>query len=190
MGLAEFQRALAQLYTDQDFRERFGANPGSMGFEAGLTPAEIQQLTAVSQEQLAFFAQSLRHKRFRAICSLLPGTYQNLPDFQAHFETFAPRFLPSGTQKHLWDALEFGRYLRQKARALPARLREGLLYEEICVFTRLNRPGIRLLLLHGRPWNPGSPDDTRDKLMLCLWVRLRPHQPCWHLRVPWPFLLR
>ncbi len=86
MGLAAVQTALARLYTDAAWRDRFLAEPALAGPEAGLDAAETARLAALPPTQVELVATSLRRKRLGEVARLLPLTHRALkPRFAALF---------------------------------------------------------------------------------------------------------
>jgi len=62
------ERALGKLLTDENFRDRFFANPGVASWEAGLSlsPIELEALSGLSQKVLARFSEGLDKRISRA----------------------------------------------------------------------------------------------------------------------------
>jgi hypothetical protein len=125
MGLAEVQTGLAYLYTNKDVRERFFAEPKTVGAEFNLSLAEIQQLEQLPIERVNFFASSLLNKRLNEVSKLLPQTYSVLGRaFVQLFFRHAQNYLPSGIKKPLNDAIAkrarsaiaFANFIEQVAR--------------------------------------------------------------------------
>lgn len=118
MGLAEAQRALARLYTDDGLRERFFGDPLKVGREMGLSAEEARELGRLSARKVNAFADSLRSKRFLEVSKLLPMTSRVIGGaFAESFKHHAQTYSPTGIRKHLGDALAFASYLEAKLRA-------------------------------------------------------------------------
>ena len=112
MPLAQTQKLLARLYTDDSLRRSFLFEPGKIGREYDLTENEIVELAAILPEELNFFADSLFYKRLREVEKLLPRTKQSLRgDFEEYFREFSNAFLPTSIKKHLEDAVQFSEFL-------------------------------------------------------------------------------
>lgn len=112
MGLAEIQRALANLYTDERLREHFVRDSLSVGRELGLSEDEAQQIAKIPLSQLSFFSNSLVSKRFGEVVKLMPLTQKVLgKSFDNAFRKFAQDFNPNDIKKHLNDAVTFAKYL-------------------------------------------------------------------------------
>ena len=112
MGLGEVQAALARLYTEPAIRDMLENDPEALQRECGLTDEDLEHLTHLSASELEFFATSLRSKRRGEVAKLLPGTAAALGgQYRLMFNRYSDRFLPSGEQKHLEDALHFAEYL-------------------------------------------------------------------------------
>ena len=121
MGLQEQQNFFAKLYTDPDFRIAFMADPLAIGSAGGLTESESEDIVAVSADEIEAFADSLFWKRLHEVEKLLPITACVLGvEFRKHFRTFAIAFNPTSVKKHLDDAVEFCRFLRQDPGIMPA----------------------------------------------------------------------
>ncbi|MEZ0371158.1 MAG: hypothetical protein ACAI44_18840 [Candidatus Sericytochromatia bacterium] len=202
MGLAQLQQALARLYTDAAFRERFWTteanaelNPehkAELGRELGLNPAEIEQLVRLSRERLAYFADSLQQKRYHAVCKLLPRSHRLMPErFRSLFQAYAPTYLPSGSQKHQHDAVRFAAHAAadpspDRAQAAPWQ-RELLRYEALPLRAQLQASGllyacVRYPVWDSLVWDPATlGSGQRVPLTLCLWFRRR--QGWFQLRV-------
>lgn len=74
MSMVEMQAALARLYVDGPFLDRFCADPGTVLRDYDLTPREAGALAALDREAVRKFAGSLRSKtwgRFRVPYVLL-----------------------------------------------------------------------------------------------------------------------
>ncbi|HEY9839397.1 MAG: hypothetical protein ACAI44_30495 [Candidatus Sericytochromatia bacterium] len=209
MGLAQLQQALARLYTDESFRERFWTtdanaelNPeykAELGRELGLSPAELGQLARLSRERLQYFADSLQQKRYHAVCKLLPHSHRLMPErFRALFQAYAPTYLPSGSQKHQYDAVQFAAYAA--AHPSPDRAqdeapwqRELLRYEALLLQAQLQAPGLlyacfRYPVWDAPVWDP-APLASGQQVppTLCFWLR---HRQGWHhLRVSLTFVM-
>lgn len=133
MGLAETQRLLAQLYTDGALRQRFFADPASVGGEWSLSPDDLRSLSGLSSSQVDLFSRSLQAKRLGEIRKLLPQTCRALGLHTVPlFRQFGDTFVPSGLHKHRVDALAFAAFLETlppEEIALPLWLPDLLRYE-------------------------------------------------------------
>lgn len=113
MSLLEQQNFLARLYTDENLRKDFLAEPGKIGAENDLDENEIRELAGIVPAELNFFADSLFWKRLREAEKFLPLTKRALEtDFEKYFRLFANQFLPKTIKKHLEDAFRFCEYLQ------------------------------------------------------------------------------
>jgi hypothetical protein len=113
MSLVEQQNFLARLYTEENLRRSFLAEPAKIGAENDLSETEIAELAAIIPAELNFFADSLVWKRLREAEKLLPLVKKALgADFEKYFRRFANQFLPKTIKKHLEDATEFCSFLR------------------------------------------------------------------------------
>jgi hypothetical protein len=112
MPLAQTQKLLARLYTDENLRRKFLSEPDKIGREFNLTDDEIAELASVMPEELNFFADSLFYKRLREVEKLLPQSKKALSDdFEKRFREFSNTFLPTSIKKHLEDAVQFSDFL-------------------------------------------------------------------------------
>jgi hypothetical protein len=117
MGLAERQKALAQLYTDTRLRERFLADPLTVCRELGFSEEEASRIASIPPARVASFARSLHNKRLAEVGKILPLTSRVLGKlFNENFESYAEKHLPGGTKKHLGDALAFATHLQKVLR--------------------------------------------------------------------------
>ena len=116
MGLAEVQRLMARVYTDQAAREQFFRDSDALAREYGLAPEERRQIEQVSACQLRFAAEALRHKRLNSVAKLLPVSRQALGQhFEQLFLRHADAFAPSGIRRHREDALAFAAFVERLA---------------------------------------------------------------------------
>ena len=60
---ADVERLLAQLLTDQAFRERFLADPAGVAKAEGLSPDEAEAVARMPTQDLRTAARSYQHKR-------------------------------------------------------------------------------------------------------------------------------
>ena len=108
MGLAEVQGVLARLYVDPALRDRFFADPASVGVELGLGAEESRDLAGVSRQQVEQFAGSLRRKRRDQVRRVIPIAARALGDrFAGLFERYAAESPPRGSKADLDDAIGF-----------------------------------------------------------------------------------
>ena len=190
MSLRDIQALLARLYTNEALREAFFADPAAFQAQHHLSDELLHYLQAIAQDDLRFFAQSLRRKRLHAIRQLLPASSRALhASLEDLFTRFSAAFTPQGTRKHHQDALAFSRALLAPQAALlppdaPPWLPDLLRYE--AALLKAHDPSSRFLLrrfrypvhtlahalLHKIP----IPTPTK-RFYLFLWYRLTPHQP-------------
>ena len=115
MSLLDAQNFLANVYTDENLRREFLSAPEKTGRENNLSEKEIAELAALFPEELNFFAESLIHKRLRAVEKLLPVTAKSLKgNFENCFREFAVQYTPESIKKPLEDALRFAEFLQTK----------------------------------------------------------------------------
>jgi len=115
MPLAEVQRALANLYTDEKSRDRLRIDPVAFASAFGLGPAELAQVSSMSGARLRAYTDSLDRKRVKACAAMLPLFARCLgPRFRAEFVRFARRVpLGEGPQRYRADALAFAAHVRR-----------------------------------------------------------------------------
>jgi len=75
---ADVERLLARLFTDRRYRERFLADPLTVAREAGLSPAETEEVARMPGQDLRTAARSYQHKRD---ANLRPGARKRLLDW-------------------------------------------------------------------------------------------------------------
>jgi len=116
MGLDKQQQALARLYTDVILRKAFSEDPQDVAVRLGLGPREVEQLSRLSARQLKFFSNSLKHKRLSEACKLLPLSRLALGgQFATIFHRYADTHVPTGTRKHVDDAVAFVKFAKESA---------------------------------------------------------------------------
>ncbi len=116
MSLLEQQNFLAQIYTDENLRRAFLAEPEKVGKSNNLDEAEINEILEIFPDEINAFAESLIWKRLREVEKLLPLTRRFLAeDFIKSFRKFAPTFNSTDIKKHLADALEFSQFLQRQS---------------------------------------------------------------------------
>ncbi len=148
MGLAETQRLLARLYTNGVLRERFFADPLKVGEELGLNPDDAHEMARLSARDVNLFASSLRNKRLREVCELLPLTHRVLGSriaglFRQHSDIYTPR----GVKKHRDDAIAFATHLEKIASqdgSIPGWVAELIRYEK--AWLKAADPGCRIII--------------------------------------------
>lgn len=129
MSLLKQQNFLAKLYTDERLRIDFTFDPQKIGIENGLNLSEIEEISAIYDEEIKFFAESLFRKRMHEAAKCLPLTNKILKaDFEKSFRSFSQNFQPQTIKKHLEDAIEFCRFL-QKNDAISAIGKDAAKYE-------------------------------------------------------------
>ena len=187
MGLAERQKALAQLYADTRLRERFLADPLAVCRELGFDDEESRRIAAIPPARLTSFARTLHNKRLAEVTKLLPLTSRVLGRaFNEAFERYAETHLSGGTKKHLGDALAFAAHLQKvlrKEKHQPRWVLDLLGYEKARVraadprrrvVVRYFRYDIRLLVR-----SVARREETTALAQRCvaIWARLKRGQP-------------
>ncbi|HYO62387.1 MAG TPA: hypothetical protein VER08_01905 [Pyrinomonadaceae bacterium] len=196
MGLAETQKALARLYTDEGLRGRFFADPAAVGGELGLSAEEARRLAEVGSSRAEYFAASLVNKRLGEVSKLLPLTAGVLgQEFRRLFREFAAREpVPAGLKKHLRDAVTFAEFVERGRRlksVAPPWLAELLSYEKESLRARgsLSRLRVRRfrfdvgLLARSVGRDPSSPL-VEERATLAVWFRPRARGTLRHRVLP------
>jgi hypothetical protein len=201
MGLAELQQALARLYTDSAFRERFFAEPDRVAEELGLQAGDARQLAALSASQVHRFAGTLHRKRLGAARKLLPLTGRVLG---GRFEPLFQRYLATRGEGYAGsyrvEAIGFAAFLAETFRAedpgspwIPDLVR----YESAAL--RAHLPGARwtpcacrhyphALTRAAAQYHPRAPPTVPRRPTLALWIRFGRRGQLRHflLGLPWP----
>ena len=114
MGLAEVQGTLARLYVNPALRDRFFADPASVGVELGLGADEARDLAGVSRRQVEQFAGSLRRKRRDQVRRVIPIAARALGDrFGGLFERYAAESARGGRRRT--STMRSGSSMRSRA---------------------------------------------------------------------------
>ena len=105
MGLAEVQRVLALISIDRALRERFFADPATIGAELGLATGEAAGMARIPRRQIEQFADSLRRKRRDQVRRVVPITARALGrKFAGLFDRYLDSSPPRGSKADLADA--------------------------------------------------------------------------------------
>lgn len=187
MGLNEVQRALAQLYTSKELREKFLSDPQEIASLFGLNSIDIEHLTALSVSQLQEFANSLQYKRLGEVRKTLSLTEKSLKSkFRELFLEFTNKYLPSGVKKHRDDAIAFVKFIASPInKDIPDWVKELARYEvthlelietskllKIKIFSYPLKQIVHSLL-------QDKEVVARKKLTLAIWIKLS-KQKGWH----------
>lgn len=186
MGLNEVQRALAQLYTNKELREKFLSNPKEIASLFDLNSTDIEHLTALSAFHLEEFANSLQYKRLGEVSKILSLTEKSLKSkFRELFLEFTSNYLPSGIKKHRDDALAFAKFIASPInKDIPEWVKELARYEatrlelgegKVLKIKIFNYPLKQILLALFQD----EEVVIRKKLTLAIWVKF-PTQIGWH----------
>ncbi|MBD2194761.1 MULTISPECIES: hypothetical protein [Calothrix] len=186
MGLAQTQQVLAQLYTNSQLRQRFFANPQSVGAELGLTEPQIQELAAISSEQVNMFANSLKWKRLGEVRELLPGTAKVLgKNFNDLFWRYAETYIPQGIKKHRLDAIAFANFI-QTQKIEPVWVRDLLRYEKTWLLAYDSPRCLRVCWFLYPVDKLGTTEKISRQLTLAVWWRLNERSRLHHTLRWWP----
>ncbi|QFS49080.1 hypothetical protein GXM_06574 [Nostoc sphaeroides CCNUC1] len=174
MGLAKTQEVLAQLYTNTEFRERFFANPETVGAELGLSCDEAQKLAQISAKEVNIFANSLKWKRLGEVRELLPRTARALgKNFTTLFWRYAQTHVPKGIKKHREDAIAFANFIgfvAEKENLDPPWISDLVRYEKTWLLAY--EPTRRLIVCWFRyPVGIASPDAMKRQPTIAIWFR-------------------
>jgi hypothetical protein len=134
---AELQAMTARLFVDRAFREWFRHAPRDAARGYLLSAEETDMISAVDDERLAVYADSLRERRRQAIATAYPLSRMVAGD---DFERYADRYcdLNPGLPERE-RVLGFGNYLRECLEAevrLPCFARDLAIYERHLVDLR------------------------------------------------------
>lgn len=192
MGLAEFQRLLAALYTKGSVRRAFFADREAVARGFGLVEADRAHWEALEPGQVGNFARSLIAKRFAEAVKLLPLTIPLLgePACRAAFGAYAEDSPTEGHRRHLRDALGFLRWLERDGRLpedAPPWSRDVLGLERLRL--GISAPGWRFIALRLRHdlrgWSPPQVPPRRTTLVAGIRLGRRPPRAFWSPTV-WP----
>ncbi len=166
--------ALGRLLTDPALRSEFFQNRAATLETLGLDPAAAGVLQQIDETTFERQAQGLIDKRFHEVMKMLPMTLRLLgEDASRTFQEYAGAFWPDGHRRHLIDAVEFCRYLRDQKRGPVCRP------EQNTVEFRLSQRRFRIHLV--------TDYYVHDKRRLAIQVLTRsndgvPGQNVWYLR--------
>ncbi len=97
MALASVQHVLARLFTEDELRTHYFADPIGAGRALGLDDAEAIRLAALTQPHVEQFAETLKRKRIGDLRHVLPLTASALgPAFGHHARAAMVRPPPAG----------------------------------------------------------------------------------------------
>jgi hypothetical protein len=113
MPLAEVQRALAHLYTDENARARLRSDPADFARRFALGPADLAQISPVPAARFHAYADSLDRKRANECVRMLPVSARAAgPRFRADFLRYArSTALGNGVWRYRDDAVRFAAWL-------------------------------------------------------------------------------
>lgn len=181
MGLAQTQQVLAQLYTNTELRNRFFANPQSVGAELGLSDEEINQLSQLSAQQVNIFANSLKWKRLGEVRELLPRTARVLgKNFNDLFWRYAETHIPQGINKHREDAIAFASFI-QKQDIEPAWVSDLVRYEKTWLLAYDSPRCLQVCWFRYPIDKLGNTQEIHRQLTLAIWWRLTARSPLYHI---------
>jgi hypothetical protein len=176
MGLAEVQKAMAQLFVDRAIRSQFFDDPAATGAMLGLSAAEAQSLAQVSQCQFEHFGKTLVLKRRDQVRSSLPNTARVLGrEFTSLFDRYLNQALPRGSRALLDDTALFVAALeRSKGSLQPEWIVDLAQYE--LAWRCSARPGHRLIVRRFRfpvcrIIGAGDPGPTAPHPTVAIWWR-------------------
>jgi hypothetical protein len=174
MGLAEFQSALALLYTDATTREQCARDRDTFASRFRLSESEAASLAESVLEKARDFASTLACKRFSEAARSMPLAAEILgARFAPWFAAYAAATpLPPG-HSPARDALAFHEWLRTARRAeIPSAEWDALRYEQgWLIMQHTRRPLLIRWLLA-----PGSTNGSRS---LVVWWRVHGRLRYW-----------
>jgi hypothetical protein len=165
MPLADLQRALASLYTDECARERLRSDPVAFARAYALAPFDVAALAAVGERRLHAYVDSLDRKRASACARNLPLSARVCgPLFRVAFLRYARTAkLREGRHRYRDDARRFAAHLARDTRLSgPAR---ALVAFESSAETGISAypyfvPGLASAAASGAPIDDASPRRT------------------------------
>jgi hypothetical protein len=168
--------ALGRLLTDAALRSEFFQNRTATLERFDLDQAAAGVLQQIDESTFERQAQALIYKRFHEVMKMLPMTIRLLgEDAARRFREYAGQFWPDGHRRHLIDAVEFCRYLRDQKRGTVCRSEQNM------VEFRLSKRRFEIHLV--------TDYYVHDKRRLAIQVLTRskegiPGQHVWYLRFP------
>jgi hypothetical protein len=168
--LAELQNALAQLYTREDARASFAADPAAFAERFGLGPSDRARLAAIGQTRLHAYADSLDRKRASEAARLLPLSARALSGaFRQAALRYARRVpLADGRSRYCTDAIAFARHvIRSNGAAIGAARCSLLAFEADSLAATSRVPGLRLAAYPYDPFELARALARGDALEAC-----------------------
>ena len=111
IGLTE---ALTRLLSDADLRDVYRRDGLAAASELSLSSDDLQVFLSLDPNEVDRQAQGLISKRFYEASHLIPQTLHRVGDASRHhFYEYATPFWPTGHQRHLIDAVEYCKYLKE-----------------------------------------------------------------------------
>ncbi len=112
MSQLDFTTALARLLSDASLRAEFAADPTFVANRLAGHPDDIAAVVAIDPSELEHQAVGLIRKRAGHVAALLPLTWAAMSNPRTRFDDFAAEnSWPEGHQRHLEDAVAFGKWL-------------------------------------------------------------------------------
>lgn len=133
MSLEAYQKILAQLYTDEKFRQEFWQNPEKWEKAQNLDKKQIQELRQNHQKAIFHYSLSLINKRFRAVSHFLPHSLQILSQEQAKrlFQVYAAQQTLTRKDRYAEDAYAFATFLSGQVSIQEAWQKELIRFEQM-----------------------------------------------------------
>lgn len=108
----DFTTALARLLSDRELRRRFTRDRAAAVEELGVSVEDREMVLRLDAEDLEAQARTLLQKRLHEVRRLLPVTFEQLGSAASDlFLSHAAVYWPTGHNRHLTDAVEFGGFL-------------------------------------------------------------------------------
>jgi hypothetical protein len=113
LALAEVQRALATLATDEATRDRLRYEPEAFARAFALVPEELAQVRAIGEARVLAYVDSLQRKRLAEVVRLLPlSARADGSTLRRAFLHHARRVpLGAGKARYVRDVLTFARHV-------------------------------------------------------------------------------
>jgi hypothetical protein len=185
MGLTQTQQLLAKLYTNTEFRERFFADPETVGAELGINGDEAQQLAQLSAQEVNTFANSLKWKRLAEVRELLPRTARILgKNLAPLFWQYAKTYFPKGIKKHREDAIAFANFIAEVAQEEsidPVWVSDLARYEKTWLLANEPKSHLSVCWFHYTIDKVASLEAMNRQLTIAIWFRFSKRSQLRHI---------
>jgi len=112
---SDLTTALARLLSDPDLRAAFRQDRKQAAAQLALHSVDLDTFLGLDEAAIDEQALGLLDKRFHEVSRLIPQTMRGIGDrCRPIFRNYASRHWPTGHRRHLIDAIEFCRHLRER----------------------------------------------------------------------------